>query len=265
MTRGLWALLLCLLLAPLARADDEVVTMDACECRDCLKLMKLSTLNERQIYDSRLPAIKQTLQEEIDRYNSNAEYRKQFDGIKRVHFCFVESMVEDELQVIRDYKIQDELKKVFAGKESCLPKVGGSTNPADCQIDNTMMMLTEVTSPCDAVYLAILAHELVHVKDCQARKTKPDWLKSKGDSCNDAYSGKTPPRTELLLTFVQELFDSELHAHKVESEVEALLINELNKQCSPNDYSARMTKSPKYKEAVTFLQRARNYKFPAQK
>lgn len=264
-TRGLWALLLCLLLAPLARADDEVASLTPCECRDCLKLLKLSALAEGKLYQDRLPLALKTLNETIERYKNDQTYRDSFDGKSRIFFCELWGTVEDELGVVRDYQIPQEQKKLFANDMRCLPKIGGSTDPASCEIDADMMLINEVTSPCQQVHLAVLAHELVHVKDCQSQKLKPTWKNQAGGSCKEAFAGKTTPTPEQVVQFVQQTFDTELHAHKVESEVEALLINELNKQCSPNDYSTRMTRNPKYQEAVAFLQRARNYKYPAGK
>ncbi len=262
--RGLWALLLCLFLAPLAQADAPDI-LKPCDCRDCLKLWKLSAEAEGKLYADRLPSALKSLQSTIDQYNSDKEFHDTFDGKKKVFFCYLLGTLEDDLSVVRDYQIPDAEKKIFGDKKNCLVGIGGSTDPLSCKIDDEMMLINEATSPCQEIHLAILAHELVHVQDCRSNKLKPTWLKQEGQSCNEAFAGKATPKPEQILAFAQQVFDTEVHAHRVESQVESLLINELNRQCAPDNYSTRMAKNPDYKEAAAFLQRARNYKYPGLK
>lgn len=232
--------------------------LQPCECLDCLKLFRLSSQNERKIYDDRAAIARKTLQEQIDRYKSDAAWRQQLKDEGRIFFCELWGTVEDELAVVRDYLIPESQRKLFAGDRRCLPLAGGSTDAVSCQVEPMQLLINEATAPCQQIHLAILAHELVHVQDCKANRFKPTWKNTLGTSCKAAFTGRKTPTPEQVMGFLESSFATELRAHQLESQVESLLINELTKQCKPDDYSSRM--SATYKEAAKFLEAARKYK-----
>jgi hypothetical protein len=231
-----------------------------CQCFDCLKLVQLEAQAVRQAFEDRWPTAQKELQKEIDRYNNDPAYRATFDGEQRILFCSLWSTLEDELNVVRDLETPKIQKQVYADRKECAPKVPGATNPATCQINQELLLASEVLAPCPQMHLSVLAHELVHAEDCEWDRRNTDWLRDspKGENCWKAYSGKTTPTPEQLMQFAHQNFVTEEHAHRIESQVEKLLRNELAKQCKPEDYSTKMASN--FREASKFLKRAREYK-----
>lgn len=260
-TKLLLPLLLALSLQPasLALAQDIKLPeqLKPCDCLECLKKYKLNAKAERKAYEDALPRALKAIQQEMDYFNSHPEYAK-----GKILFCQLWSSYEDEINLVREVEIPKIQKDIFGDDRKCGTLAGGGTNPATCEIDQDMAGLNMISAPCEQIHLAILAHELVHAEDCEWNQKKPDWLNNGGKSCNEAFAGKTPPTPEQLFDFVKFTYRTEEHAHRIESQVESLLANELTKQCKPGDYSAQMAKH--MPEAAKFLKRAREYelKFP---
>jgi len=163
---------------------------------------------------------------------------------------------------VRDIEIPKLQKQIFATDKDreCSPLLGGSTSPIDCAIEPEMMKINKVTAPCKAIHLSILAHELVHRQDCQARAKQSAWLKTfpKGKNCWDAYKGKTTPTPAQVMAFAEATFNTELHAHQIESQVLDLLRRRQLRLCKPDEDSIALEGD--YKEAAKFLKRAEKYK-----
>lgn len=259
-----FALLPILLLASvLCAAAQDVKLPDPlqpCECLECLKLMELEAQAERKAYQDRWEIAQKTLQKEIDRYNNDPAYRKTFDGENRILFCDLWGTLEDELTVVRDYEIPKTQKQIYGDNKKCALMAGGATNPATCEINQWLLAANDLSAPCPQMHLAVLAHELVHAEDCEWDRMNTDWLRERpaGKNCWEAYRGKSTPTPEQLMKFAHQSFVTEEHAHRIESQVEKLLKNELTKQCKPDDYSTRMAQN--FPEASKFLKRAREYK-----
>lgn len=252
-------LLFALLLSAAAQDIKLPDPLQPCECLECLKLYQLEAAAERKAYEDRWQTAQKELQKEIDRYNTDPAYRKTFDGKDRILFCSLWSTLQDELTMVRKYDIPATQKKIFGEDRKCGLLAGGSTNPASCDINQWMLAANDVSAPCPELHLAVLAHELVHAEDCEWDRKNTDWLRDNppGENCWKTYSGKETPTVEQLMNFAHQSFVTEEHAHRIESQVEKLLANELTKQCKPDDYSSRMARN--FPEASKFLKRAREY------
>jgi hypothetical protein len=248
-----------------AASDIQLYDLKPCECLDCLKLLRLDAQAERKAYEDRLPKAIKAMLDEIDLLKKPA-YLEQLKADGRLPFCELFGVFQDEIGVVREIDIPEIHDALFVGEtRKCMPLVGVTTDPANCEIDQEALFHNKLSAPCDQVHLAFLAHELVHVEDCKRNKDKPLWKENlKGATCNEAFKGKATPTNAQFMDFVKRAFETEVHAHDVESKVEALLANELKKQCKPEDYSSNMKTSKKYKEARKFLERAQKYtiKYP---
>lgn len=255
------ALFCCLFLLPAGAQDGGDTKLNACECLECMKLLQLSAKAEGEAYVKRWPTAHANLQAEVRRYESDPAYRARMEAEGRVLFCELWSTLRDELDVVRDIELPKLQKQILANDMHCALQHGGSVDPASCELDETLALLSEMTAPCPQMALAVLAHELVHVSDCLARKQQSDnsWLDTPGKSCNEAFKGKAAPSPNALLAFAEAAFWTEAHAHDTEEKVNKLLQNELTLQCRPKDYSTRMATNPRYDEARAFLERARTY------
>jgi len=254
------ALLLCGALlpgaAPSARAE---ATLSECQCLDCVKLWRLAARAELQAHNDRWQMARKSLQSSIDYYNSHPDYRQEMADKGGTLFCELWGTFQDEMDVLRQIELPKIQRQIFANALHCLGPPSGATDPVTCEIDNLAMVLGEMKAPCPQIHLAILSHELKHQRDCQARGKPPSWTEAKGASCNEAFKGKTPPPPEEMLRYAEAFFLSEVDAYDIESRVEGLLEQELTLLCKPDDYSSRVTRDDK--DAVEFLERARNYTY----
>lgn len=254
------ALLLCGAALPVATqpaaADD---TLSECQCLDCLKLWRLAARAELQAHNDGWQRARRALQTSIDYYNSHPDYQQEMAQKGRILFCDLWGTFEDEMNLLRESDLPKLQRQIFANAKHCLGPPSGATDPVTCEIDNLAMMVGEMRAPCPQIHLAILAHELVHQRDCQARGKPPSWTEAKGSSCNAAFKGKTPPAPEEMLRYAEDFFLSEVNAYDIESRVEGLMEQELTLLCKPDDYSSRVTRDDK--DAVEFLERARSYDY----
>jgi hypothetical protein len=224
-----------------------------CDCLECLKQYKLSAKATRKAYEDRLPKAIEAIQKEIAYFNSHPEYAE-----GKILFCQMWSTYEDEVNLVRDIMIPDIHKDIFGDDKKCGTLAGGTTDPATCEVDPYKALVNLASAPCEQIHLAILAHELVHAEDCEWNQNKPDWM-AEGKTCKEAFAGKPTPTIEQFLAYVKFTFNTEEHAHRVESQVEDLLANELARECKTGDYSSQMASNRP--EASKFLKRAREFEF----
>ena len=254
------ALLLCGAFLPDATQPAQAeATLSECQCLDCLKLWRLAARAELQAHNDRWQKARKSLQSSIDYYDSHPDHRQRMAEQGRSLFCELWGTFEDEMGVLREIELPKLQRQIFANAKHCLGPPSGATDPVTCEIDNLAMMVGEMQAPCPQIHLAILSHELVHQRDCQAQQAPPRWTEAKGASCDEAFKGKTPPAAAEMLRYAEAFFLSEVNAYDIESRVEGLMEQELTLLCKPDDYSSRVTRDDK--DAVEFLERARNYTY----
>jgi hypothetical protein len=252
-------LLFGLLLPAIPAAAQDIKLPDQlkpCDCLECLKQYKLSAKAERKAYEDRLPKALEAIQKEIAYFNSHPDYAQD-----KILFCQMWSIFEDEIDLVREIEIPKIHKDIFGDDKKCGTLVGGATSSVTCEIDPYKLLVNLASAPCEQIHLAILAHELVHAEDCEWNPNKPDWI-VEGKTCKEAFANKPAPTAEQFLSYVKFTFNTEEHAHRIESQVESLLANELARECKTGDYSSQMASH--MPEASKFLKRAREYeiKFP---